>query len=189
MANESQRTTDSQGRAFFNYTAPGISGGKVPINMTFTVDGQTADPRNETTVRFNVTQSGDSRESGGDEINPGGIVLERVTVNTDTVSLTLNNTANETRTIQRARISFYSSTTGNPPSYADLEGNTNDRLTFGDPYEAVTNIPFSAGQERSPANGNAVELAFDRGPSKNDFFIFSVIFDNGEVARYFVGIP
>jgi hypothetical protein len=182
------KTTNAAGQVLFNYTAPSTID-RVPIEMTFTVSSR-SDARNQTTVRFNVTGSGSDGGGGGDNINPGGVVLEDTTVgngNSNRIDLTLNNTANETRIIKRARIAFYfDQRNNNLPTKADLQGN--DELVFRESFESVNDVVFAANEVRGPGN-NPVYLIFDENMDTGNadgFFVLSVLYDNGDSSNYFV---
>ncbi|HKJ59062.1 MAG TPA: hypothetical protein VKA37_07530, partial [Halobacteriales archaeon] len=109
--------------------------------------------------------------------------------NDGNVTVSLQNSGSQDRTLDRARIAFFnpSNSNSNPPEYGDLNGNASDRLTFGDPYESIDAVTINAGQTVD------VYVEFDVTGNwkitRGDFFILSIIYEDGETADYFVSVP
>jgi len=184
-------TTGPAGRAAFEPTS---SGADSPVNVTIAANNASATPYQNATLFFGTSGSGSgdgTGDEGGSNINPnepGSVVLRDEVFDGNKVQLTVNNTGNNTRTIQQVRYNFYSEDTQNgktnPPGYVVINGETVD---VRGPYTDIGNVSFPPGetpltmcfyQDQATTNPFSV--------SEGDFFVFSVRYDTG-AATYFVG--
>jgi hypothetical protein len=184
-------------------------------NGTAALRGSGYDPRGPTNVSVNLTvenADGSGVSGPGSGINPNGdgaVVLRGAGISssgcalgtTCRVNVFLENTASSgTRTIERARFNFYDVDnqpgTGNanqrsPPSTVEFFNTTSGTATLrsassGGAFEAVeATVPASQSAvgvrlQFSAANGDPFEVL------QGDFFVMSVVFEDGATATYFV---
>ena len=189
------QATTSNGRIVLNYTAPNVTQkGSVKLNVSILTNGSTAERVITTFTVFNTDGGADSGSSTGDgssdETNPkdGNVQFSSVSfTGGDTVDVSLSHSG-DTRTVTGIRIPFY----------FDAQSNNNNRI------EAVEEIqqdggPVFTGSQPMPTgeignnfniNSNTI-LTFDfdntvnNGGSK-DFYTFTLVYDNGNVATFFI---
>jgi hypothetical protein len=201
-------TVDPDGRARFEYV--GGAGTDEALNVRLV--GRTG-ARYE--VRFAVTGAGNvtggGQEGGvGGNINPNrtdAVVLDGATIEpeinngggnkgTSNVSISLRNLdANEARDIEQARFNFYDvdQRTGkgnnrDRPQSVKLSNRTLRSATNGGQYRTIDPITVPAGGTKTfevqfYENTGGTDL-FD--VVDGDFFVLSVVFDDGSTATYFV---
>lgn len=125
----------------------------------------------------------------GDEINPaapGNVRLVESSLNNKVATLTFQNTGDSIN-ITEARLNFYEyQSKGNPPSEADISKENEPvsaTLVIGADFEELDpKITFT--NETS----TRIEMAFDRNPNKQDWFVLTVVFETGEQGLYFIGL-
>lgn len=129
---------------------------------------------------------------GGNDINPaapGDIRLNGPkTVNTGSneVEVAFQNLNSEDTNITDARINFYQSNTGDSPQEAVIaadQGGDSGTLPIGSSFKSVSPQITLTGSSES-----TVWLNFDKGVQKNDWFVLTLQFDNGEVGQYFISL-
>ncbi|MGM0590218.1 MAG: hypothetical protein ACQETI_01090 [Halobacteriota archaeon] len=201
-------TTDEDGHARFTYVAPDDV--DLPQQATVrTQFGPSADRR----VSFDLTVtdadgsgegSGGNGGGAGSDINPNStdaVVLRGAQIqdtdcsNTDcAVDVTLKNLDSDgPQNVSQARFNFYGvdrQSSGNnqrpAPEEVVVDGTTLKAANEGGQYEQVGPIEIAANDTAT------VALVFYETPGtefeviQGDFFVFSVVFDNGRTATYFV---
>jgi len=191
-------TVDENGQAAFDYAGAGTA------NLTL-VDGSgtpVLDAANGSAVTTVTSDDlGDSNGNGSDsntEINPpDGVVLKGSEIQPATgngkgnpspnVDVTLENRGSSNRDVVETRLSFYSvdRQSGSPqgsPEEADIKNNT---AVIGGDFVPIDPITVPGGGETSfvimfKNNGNDFDV------EEGDFFVLTVIFENGQRATYFV---
>jgi len=188
-----QQTTvsDADGVATFRYT-PGSSGLNATVNATIYAGAR---ERHRVVYRNRpVFGAGGVADGGNSDINPSGsgaVRLEAVTRNQDDVTMELNNTGDATVNATGARLNFYfgGTSNNNPAEKADLKrsGTTLGELTVGGSFTSLR----SADPVGVEPDANAeFTLAFKQGKvKKDDFFVVTFAYDNGESETYFVAVP
>jgi hypothetical protein len=181
-------TTNDLGRATATFDPDAT--GTVAVTAGLNEDGD-ADLSDETALNrtsFGVSVVDTGEDGSPNPAGPGSVLLQDVSGSGDVVTLTFDNTANETRTFDEARIAFYYPDQGNqgPPDYGDLEGNSQDRLEVGDNFETVdTTVELAANTA-----GQTVTVEFSQDGVAGDFFILAVRYEeSGGTSRYFVAVP
>lgn len=198
--------SDSDGTVITRYEAPEIDGSdrsvtvNASMNLSVDVSSSGFDPRTKENATFSLTvlnsdASGTPGGGGGNgtdgDINPAEINDVRLVgaqvgkgKTKNVLTVTLENTGSETRTIERARIPFYFRSEGVvPPTYADVDGNTTDRILVEAGYDDLSNEIVVPGGAQT-----TFDLVFDSSPTTNkDWFVFRVVFEeSGEAVNYFV---
>jgi hypothetical protein len=206
---DSPATTDEDGRAVFTYSAPPNVGGAQPATVTAKF-GEDAEQQ----VEFDLSVA-DSDGSGGDggggaDINPNSdnaVILTDSSI-ADTcggsidckVDVRLKNLDTEnTQSISLARFNFYdvdAQSNGNtrdaPQSVKIVQDDDVVELksaNSGGRYEEVSpTIDIGPGESENLRlefyEDDGFDTAFN--VEKGDFFVFSIVFDNGRSATYFV---
>jgi hypothetical protein len=130
--------------------------------------------------------------SGGDGINPaapGDIRLngpKTVNEGPSEVEVAFQNLDSEDTKITDARINFYQPSTGQNPQEAVIsadQGGDSGTLTIGNSFQPVSPQITLAGDDES-----TIWLDFDKGAKKDDWFVLTLQFDNGEVGQYFISL-
>ena len=138
----------------------------------------------------NLPEDERDEDDGDDatEINPaspGAVILQAVDYDKNTFTLTFNNTGNDTREIDRGRISFlYKQSGGNRPTSADVSANAGSNT-----WDVGADFRDLPGITEISEEGGTIELeyAFDGSiEDERDFFVTSLEFENGERSTYFV---
>ncbi|MFC7046493.1 Ig-like domain-containing protein [Halobacteriaceae archaeon GCM10025711] len=174
-------TTGAEGRA----TATFRSTTSATVNASIG-----AGPAKSTTFDVDVDAGG----GVGGELNPGGtgsVVLADETAGSggekNQVVMTFDNTASSEKNVTAARVNFYYTTSKKgPPSTMTFEDPAGyPSLTVGGSFETFADDPIVL-----PANQETdVTVAFSGGNkqvAKGDFFVLTLVFDDGESATYFV---
>lgn len=206
-------TTDDTGTASVTFTPrSGVSTATVTAQAD--LDGSGAIEADER-VTFTVTVTGTGDDGGVGGLNPAGQGSVRQTgatnngctapnTGTGTVALTdadcrvlvaFENLGDDTRTVEQARVSFYSPEsydvgTGNnarrrpTPETVALGGET---LEVGGDFENVSLAPI--GENRGTAT---YQFAFGVSEGRynvveGDFFVVTFVYENGDVSTYFIG--
>ena len=185
----------SDGRAVFTYAAPTNVDGEQSTTVT-TKFGSSPGERER--VEFDLTVA-DSDNSGGSgdstHINPGeaGSVTQKSAVidGSNQVLVTLENTDSETdRTISQVRFNFYSQDSQggagtNSPTSAVFNGGETT-LDLRGPFQDVS-VPVNAGDETTLTfKFQTEESGNKRLVDEGDFFVFTVLYADGDAATYFV---
>lgn len=189
-------TVGADGRAQFAYT--GETGS---VNLTLESGGAAALDGANGSVTFEVTGSdrpggGSGDGDAGRTINPpGDLVLADATVSGSAVGVTFENADSGAVTVTRARFSFYhrdsQGTRGNGsnpsirlPGSVEVDGET---LNRGGAYADVA-LNFPPGRRTLTFTFYRGEdgTAGTHGVQTGDFFVISVVFDDGSTATYFV---
>jgi hypothetical protein len=195
--------TTSDGRVVFEYSAPNVTKrGTVDIQVTF---GSSPDAKETVTTTFTVfdTDGGGGSDSGStsgdgsaDETNPkdGDIILTGDSVTSDNdASATIQNSGSA-RTITEIRVPFYydGKVQGNGPGVTDVEAIKNG-IGGSDIHTGPTSIPTGTLNVTVPlGSSSSLTLEFDfdedvnNGGNGEDFFMFTLVFDNGEVATFMI---
>ncbi|RCU47804.1 hypothetical protein DU504_11135 [Haloplanus salinus] len=182
-------TTDGSGRAPVALRPNGA--GTITVEAKRDLNGNGTIESYERT-RFAITATDGSNDDGGAEnINPaeeGDVILVRGVANDRAIEIDFNNTADETRTITEARLSFY---------YVNEQGNSQrsapDVFNFGN---TDFNIPGQLkplnDQEQVPTgtpDGPELTITTEGGdpPEREDFFVLTVVFEEtGDTSTYFI---
>ncbi|SEO65955.1 hypothetical protein SAMN04487948_10429 [Halogranum amylolyticum] len=190
----STAVSGSDGRAAFTYTPEDVDGQR-SATVTAAV-GASLGAKERVEFDLSVVDSdGSGGGSGrGAEINPGdpGSVVQRgATIeNGGRVAVTLENTDGERRRVVEAvRFNFYSQDSqggaGTDPPTRAVFGDGEATLPVRGAYRDVS-VPLEAGGNRT------LSFAFDdrqgqrHRVDEGDFFVFSVLYDDGDAATYFV---
>ncbi|QZX99742.1 Ig-like domain-containing protein [Halobaculum rubrum] len=183
--------TNGDGRAIFEYTAGTAN---TTLNFSFADDPALAgfDASTAENASVDITVNDGGAAGTGDDaegINPasaGEIRLEDETTNGKSVAdLVLNNTANTTVNVTNARVSFYFETE-NKKEFDTAEirqgGTPSATLTIGGKFERLDP------EINLPPGETTVTLEFsgDAQFSRDEFFVLSLRFDNGESVTYFI---
>ncbi len=177
-------TTDDDGRATLTFRKAEQTG-----TVAATIDGATGDEPNPKKTTFTFTRaSGD-----GGSLNPlSGFVLRSTNTTDATVTMTFENTGNDDRTVEEARVNFYyayKSGTNTAPTTATLEKGdplvSGDTMTIGGGYADA--VPFSVDSWDS----DSVNITFsgddyDSNNNAGGFFILSLRFADGTTSTYLV---
>lgn len=132
--------------------------------------------------------SGGADGDNAGNINPASRTDVRLTdvgfgANKQEVVVTFKNSDDEPKEFARGRIPFYYSSKGSDPDRAILEGNNADELVIGADFERIDET-ISV-----PPNGGTKDVTFDfQQNAGNDFYVFSVVFDDGTAGDYYVDI-
>lgn len=193
---------DEDGRATFDY-----AGETGDVNLTLEAGGSPALDATNGSVTFTVTDADLSGGGGGANvganINPtSGVVLDGAEIGSRTVDgtttpdveVTLRNLDTETdRDVSEVRFNFYSvdrqsATSRDPPKSVDVSNRTLKSGNVGGQYRRIAPIEVAADSTQTFTltfyeDENGI-TEFNAQPG--DFFIISVIFDNGESATYFI---
>lgn len=133
-------------------------------------------------------------EDAGSGLNPNDVsrvALTGASIGTDdqVVEMTFQNNADSVRSVEFARINFYYA---GSPGQGNQNQDSPDSATVVDP-EREPPLPVGAGfvelnesVELPGEQGTTIGLEFDETVRGGDFFILSVIYEDGESATYFV---
>lgn len=182
-------TTDGNGRAPVALD-PGSSG-EITVEARSDLNGNDMFESYERT-RFGLTATDGSDDNGGaEEINPsnqGDVILEfgetSSSRNDDTVTVSFNNSAGESRTIVGARLGFYyaSGSSAGPPRTVTIGGTD---LSVPSPL-----ITLDSPLTLSSGPGQTITLTVNQGsgvPVPNDFIVLSVRFEEtDDIKTYFI---
>ena len=190
---------DEGGRATFDYV--GTIG---DVNLTLEAGGRPALDAANGSVAFTVTSDDLPDDRGPEEINPtDGVVLDGAEIvapsgggqsTTPDVDVSLRNLETQTdRNISEVRFNFYSvdrqsNDIRTPPLAVDISNQTLKPGNIGGRYRPIVPIEIPAGGTETFRatfyEDEAGTTEFNVQPG--DFFILSVVFDNGETATYFI---
>ena len=126
----------------------------------------------------------DDSETEINPAGPGAVLLEEVSYDDNTFTLTFNNTGDDARVIDRGRINFvYKQSGGNRPTHANVSARAgSNRWDIGASFR---DLPGNT--EIDPGETIELEYAFDGSIEDNrDFFVTALQFENGERSTYFV---
>lgn len=185
----SEATTDDEGLATFEYEA-----------QTQTDDAELNISINEASEDYEfVTYDNGSVESaaGGEgNLNPSGagnvVLVNETSPSQDTVRVWFNNTGNETLNISKARINFYFTDQNKDYEEADVyytdDSQISATLVLGEDFKVLSpEIELQSDQLtdfkiqfRQTDNEGNLDVA------TSDFFVITIVFDNGDSATYFV---
>lgn len=193
VSSPSAGTTGSDGRVTFLVTADGSTS---DANLTVGIEDESPDYE---VVRFeNRTVSATGDDSVGGALNPaekGDIRLnEEVVVSNDVIELRLNNTATSDVNITRARINFYSESQPNTFSTADIYKtgeSVSANLEIGGPFTTLTPEANEIELQNQSVTGVRLEFQSNSGNARfnnDEFFIVTLVYDNGESDLYFVNV-
>ncbi|MEF8856316.1 MAG: Ig-like domain-containing protein [Haloplanus sp.] len=182
-------TTDGEGRARIGFT-PNTTG-DVAVSAEADLDDDGSIVTYERTTFGFASVDPDDLDGGAEEINPseeGDVILEygetSSSSNKDTVTVSFNNTAGETRTIAEARIGFYyaSGPSATPPRTITVGGT--------DLSVPSTLTELDSPPSLSSGPGQTVTLTANQGsgvPVPNDFVVLSITFaETGDTKTYFI---
>ncbi|MFB6108044.1 MAG: hypothetical protein ABEJ82_04270 [Haloplanus sp.] len=192
--------SDAEGRARVTFTPNATGPATVEARSDLNHNGS-IEPYENTTFEF-VTLTANGSATGGNgsnsntgDINPGekgDVLLEYAetgnNANDDQITMSFNNTANDTRTISEARVGFYypsgSSSGAQPPDTITMGGTD---LEIPGPYRSL-NTSIQLGQ----GSGQTFTITANGGggvPVPNDFLILSVKYkETGQLKTYFVAL-
>jgi hypothetical protein len=186
-------TTDGEGRARIGFRPNTTGDVAVRAESDLDDDGSVV-PYERTTFGFTSVDP-DDRDGGAEEINPsdeGDVILVRGTVENGDIRLDFNNTAEETRTITEARVSFYYATS--PSGGQGNSAEPPDALRFGGTdfpipgqfKSLATPQPIPSG-EPTGAELTIETVGGNRVPQTENFFILTVTYgETGATSTYFV---
>ncbi|CCQ35812.1 probable secreted glycoprotein [Natronomonas moolapensis 8.8.11] len=135
--------------------------------------------------------SQDSSDDGTDILNPTDVVLDNIERENDGNDKYLDLTfrsVNSNATVTDARINFYNAKNeGQTPSNADLSDDTGSELAtltvggefeeLNSPVEIVSDYTFQLDFDKNPGSGN------------REWFILTLMFEDGSSRQYFVDVP
>ncbi|PTD94416.1 hypothetical protein C9439_02550 [archaeon SCG-AAA382B04] len=176
-------TSDEDG-----YVTVGASNTTNPTNKVYAYINNT-DRANYQEINYTVKSENYGEQNGGAEINPNGtLVLQasELIKGNDVVELRFSNNGSQDINATRARLNYYYSQGGNPPTSAsiqqyDKQNSTN--LKIGGVYKSLNpQLEFKSKQS------SYIKLNFNNNPNPNDFFVLSFIFEDGTKNTYFIGL-
>jgi hypothetical protein len=146
--------------------------------------GTTPDVDPETTVA-------DVNDRESNQINPnydGSVILVDAAESGGDAAIEFKNNDDESRTIEEARFPFYAPD-GQGGSGGDLPETLTVRsaaLDRSGRFEAIDPVDFDPGETRTLTMSFECSGGTDYTVGSGDFFVFSVIFENGESQTYFI---
>ena len=150
-------------------------------------------------VGLNEAPAGGERQTGGIEINPAGpndVFLQSITKDTtggdNTVTVTLNNTANRDTNITQARMSFYFNPNDQPNKDIDPYDITKTGTVHGENFRIGDSMTSLDPDILLPGNETETTVSFEfntENVAGEDFFVVELRFETGEKGTYFVDIP
>lgn len=200
-------TTDENGQATVNVDPTGDTAVTVVASADLEGDGQPYEDRERVEFGSLPVTTGDDGQDPS-ELNPnepGAVIFEEALItSTGTgnnkqyfVDVTLRNLASDDKTIDELRVNFYGkSALGGRSGTEDLlrakiDGKPTPPMQVRDPYVGGLALPEVPGNDGSETyrfeflyeeSGNLENFE----PIEGDFFIVSVIFEDGTTARYFI---
>jgi hypothetical protein len=186
-------TTDSAGTATVSFN---ISDSVDTADVSVRVVDEGVTPYNSTTIML-VRQGSGNDGAGTDEINPssdGDVQLVEAisTANTE-IEVQFNNTAPETRTIEKLRISFYfASQNDRIATNMSIDDNTGTKRFFdvpGTTNDVVESFPANTESDATKLSLTVEETTGGSGAkTDDDFFILTIWFEEAEKETYFVSV-
>jgi hypothetical protein len=184
-------TTDSAGTATVSFN---ISDSVDTANVGVRVVDDGVKPYNSTTIGL-IRQGAGSDGAGTDEINPsedGDVQLvDAVGKNAD-IDIQFNNTASETRTIEKLRISFYfASQNDKIATNMSIVDDTNTKRFFdvpGTTNEIVESFPGDTESDATELSLTVEDTSGSAAKTDDDFFIMTIWFEKAGKQTYFVSV-